>query len=72
VKRVENEVIISITGSGFLYNMVRIIAGTLLDVGLGRKSADDIPRIIESRERREAGPTLPACGLILIGYEYDI
>ena len=72
VKRAGDEVIISVTGSGFLYNMVRIIAGTLLDVGLGRKSADDIPSIIESRDRRQAGPTLPACGLILVGYEYDI
>ena len=72
VKRTGDEIIISVTGSGFLYNMVRIIAGTLLDVGLGRKSADDIPSIIESRDRRQAGPTLPACGLILIGYEYDI
>ena len=72
VKRAGDEVIISVTGSGFLYNMVRIIAGTLLDVGLGRKSADDIPGIIESGDRRQAGPTLPACGLILIGYEYDI
>ena len=60
------------TGNGFLYNMVRIIAGTLLDVGLGRKSADDMPAIIESRDRRQAGPTLPACGLLLVGYEYDI
>ena len=72
VKRAEIEVIISVTGSGFLYNMVRIIAGTLLDVGLGRKSADDMPAIIESRDRRQAGPTLPACGLLLVGYEYDI
>ncbi len=66
-----SEVIIKVTGSGFLYNMVRIIAGTLLDVGMGRKKAEDIPAIIESRERRSAGPTLPAQGLILAGYEYD-
>jgi len=65
-----NEAVISVTGSGFLYNMVRIIAGTLMDVGLGRKKADDIPRIIESCDRRQAGPTLPPCGLILIGYDY--
>lgn len=71
VRREENEAVISVTGSGFLYNMVRIIAGTLMDVGLGRKSADQIPDIIESLDRRQAGPTLPACGLTLIGYEYE-
>lgn len=71
VRQHGNEVIISVTGSGFLYNMVRIIAGTLLDVGLDRKKASDIPGILGSRDRRKAGPTLPACGLVLLGYEYD-
>ncbi|MCR5618660.1 MAG: tRNA pseudouridine(38-40) synthase TruA [Lachnospiraceae bacterium] len=71
VKKDGNEAVISVTGSGFLYNMVRIIAGTLYEVGLGRKKADDIPEIIGSLDRRKAGPTLPACGLTLIGYEYE-
>jgi tRNA pseudouridine38-40 synthase len=71
VRREGNEAVISVTGSGFLYNMVRIIAGTLMDVGLGRKEADRIPAIIDSLDRRQAGPTLPACGLILVGYEYN-
>ncbi|MBO4609993.1 MAG: tRNA pseudouridine(38-40) synthase TruA [Lachnospiraceae bacterium] len=71
VKKDGNEAVISVTGSGFLYNMVRIIAGTLFEVGLGRKKADDIPGIIGSLDRRKAGPTLPACGLTLIGYEYE-
>ena len=71
VKKDGNEAVISVTGSGFLYNMVRIIAGTLYEVGLGRKKADDIPGIIDSLDRRQAGPTLPACGLTLIGYEYS-
>ncbi|MBP5701993.1 MAG: tRNA pseudouridine(38-40) synthase TruA [Lachnospiraceae bacterium] len=71
VKKDGNEAVISVTGSGFLYNMVRIIAGTLFEVGLGRKEADDIPGIIDSLDRRKAGPTLPACGLTLIGYEYE-
>jgi len=71
VRRAGDEVIISVTGSGFLYNMVRIIAGTLMEVGLGRKKADDIPAIIDSLERRNAGPTLPPEGLFLIGYEYE-
>ncbi|MBP5472366.1 MAG: tRNA pseudouridine(38-40) synthase TruA [Lachnospiraceae bacterium] len=71
VKKDGNEAVISVTGSGFLYNMVRIIAGTLFEVGLGRKKADDILGIIDSLDRRKAGPTLPACGLTLIGYEYE-
>lgn len=66
-----NELVVRVTGNGFLYNMVRIIAGTLLDVGMGRKKAGDIPAILESLDRRNAGPTLPAKGLTLIGYEYD-
>ena len=71
VRREGNEAVISVTGSGFLYNMVRIIAGTLMDVGLGRKEAERIPAIIDSLDRRQAGPTLPACGLMLVGYEYN-
>ncbi|MCR4791976.1 MAG: tRNA pseudouridine(38-40) synthase TruA [Lachnospiraceae bacterium] len=71
VRKEGNEAVISVTGNGFLYNMVRIISGTLMDVGLCRKSADQISGIIDSLDRRQAGPTLPACGLTLIGYEYD-
>ncbi len=56
---------IDVVGSGFLWNMVRIIAGTLVEVGKGRKLATDITRIIAARERREAGPTLPPTGLCL-------
>lgn len=59
-----------IEGSGFLYNMVRIIAGTLADVGRGRLSAGDIPAIIASADRRRAGPTLPPTGLCLEWIEY--
>lgn len=67
-----NEVVVRVTGNGFLYNMVRIIAGTLLDVGMGRKKPEDITGILESLDRKNAGPTLPAKGLTLIGYKYDI
>ncbi len=56
---------IEIAGSGFLYNMVRIVAGTLLEVGRGRIAPADIPRIIASRDRTQAGPTLPPQGLCL-------
>ena len=59
---------IRVTGSGFLYHMVRIIAGTLLDVGRGRLSPDDIPRILAARDRAAAGATLPPGGLFLMGY----
>jgi tRNA pseudouridine38-40 synthase len=56
---------IEISATGFLYNMVRIVAGTLVEVGRGRIEPRDITRIIEARDRREAGPTLPPQGLCL-------
>jgi len=56
---------ISITGNGFLYNMVRIIAGTLSYVGLGKIKPDEIPHIIKSKNRTLAGPTAPPHGLVL-------
>lgn len=61
---------IFVTGNGFLYNMVRIIAGTLIDVGCKRIDPKDIPDIIASCERDRAGNTAPAKGLTLIGYEF--
>lgn len=62
---------IRVRGNGFLYNMVRIIAGTLLNAGIGRIVPEDIPRILEGRDRRLAGPTAPAKGLTQIGIEYS-
>lgn len=62
---------IDISGNGFLWNMVRIIAGTLVEVGRGRKSPDDIPAIIASKDRRTAGSTLPPTGLCLEWVKYD-
>lgn len=61
---------LDIRGSGFLWNMVRIVAGTLVDVGRGRLAAGDIPAIITSRDRRRAGPTLPPTGLCLEWVRY--
>ena len=61
---------IELTGNGFLYNMVRIIAGTLVDVGLGKIETNQIPEIIESKDRQKAGKTLPAHGLYLVKVEY--
>ena len=62
---------IDLTGNGFLYNMVRIIAGTLVEVGLGKIKAEDIPEIIKSQDRTKAGKTLPPQGLMLLKVEYE-
>ncbi|MCR5686407.1 MAG: tRNA pseudouridine(38-40) synthase TruA [Lachnospiraceae bacterium] len=62
---------IYVTGSGFLYNMVRIIAGTLIDVGCNKIEASLVPDIIRSCSRSRAGNTAPAKGLTLIGFEFD-
>lgn len=67
----KDELIIRICGNGFLYNMVRIIAGTLLEVGQGKRSPEDIVRILDQRNRAEAGPTAPPHGLVLVKYEYE-
>ncbi len=64
------EVIIEISGSGFLHNMVRIIAGTLLDVGRGRLKPVDMPEIIRACNRKASGPTLPGNGLYLVEVKY--
>ena len=57
-------------GNGFLYHMVRILVGTLLEVGSRKRSADDIPRILQALDRREAGFTAPAQGLFLVEVTY--
>ncbi len=61
---------IRFTGDGFLYMMVRIIVGTLLEVGRGRLAPGDIPDIIAAGDRRAAGPTAPAQGLCLVEVRY--
>lgn len=60
-----HDLAIDVAGPGFLYNMVRIIAGTLVAVGLGRIAPDEVPAILDSLDRRRAGPTLPPHGLTL-------
>ncbi len=67
----ENDrVFIELTGNGFLYNMVRIISGTLVDVGLGKIKPEDIIEIIKMGKREKAGKTMPAHGLYLVKVDY--
>lgn len=65
-----DDIIISVSGNGFLYNMVRIIAGTLMEAGFGRIEPAYVESIINSMDRAKAGPTAPACGLCLVKYEF--
>ena len=66
-----NRIYIELTGNGFLYNMVRIIAGTLVDVGSGKIKPEDIKKIIESKDRSLAGKTLQPNGLYLVSVKYE-
>ena len=72
VIRQGDRIYIELTGNGFLYNMVRIISGTLLDVGIGKIKPEEISEIIESKDRERAGKTLPPQGLYLINVEYKL
>ena len=65
VERRGELVVFTVAANGFLYNMVRIMAGTLLHIQQGKLAPQDIPKIIEARDRRAAGPTAPAWGLYL-------
>ena len=71
VKEENQLVTIRVCGNGFLYNMVRIIAGTLIEVGQGKRTPDEIEEMLHSCERSASGPTAPAKGLCLLGYEFD-
>ncbi len=70
-RREQKEVHIDIAGSGFLYNMVRIIAGTLIEIGRERMSPGEMENIINARDRSRAGFTAPACGLTLVRVFYE-
>ncbi len=59
-----------VAANGFLYNMVRAMVGTLLEVGFRKMTAEDVARVLESRDRNLAGPTAPAKGLCLLAVEY--
>lgn len=71
VSKKEDIITIRVTGNGFLYNMVRIIAGTLIKVGNGDYKPEDMKAILDACDRSKAGPTAPAHGLTMIGLEYE-
>ena len=70
VFRNQKDVVIEVAGDGFLYNMVRIITGTLVEVGLGKRKPEDLIEIIESTDRKMAGHKAPAEGLYLVEVYY--
>ena len=70
VTKKEDEIHIRVSGNGFLYNMVRIIAGTLIEVGAGKRAPEEILMMLEATDRQVAGPTAPAHGLTMIGITY--
>lgn len=70
VERYGDMVTIRVSGRGFLYNMVRIIAGTLIDIGSGKYPPEQMKEILDARNREYAGPTAPAQGLTLMGIEF--
>lgn len=71
IEEKESEIQISYTGDGFLQQMIRIMTGTLIEVGNGTKRVEDISRILESKVRENAGYTVPAEGLILYNVIYE-
>ena len=70
VTQIGEDIVISVCGNGFLYNMVRIIAGTLLEVGKGKIAPNEMSAILDAKNRQAAGPTAPAHGLTLVKYEF--
>ena len=71
IEKPDNKIWIELTGNGFLYNMVRIIAGTLVEVGLGNIEPEEISCILKQKQREKAGRTLPPQGLYLVKVEYE-
>jgi tRNA pseudouridine38-40 synthase len=67
--RMPRMIVIRVSGTGFLYNMVRIIAGTLMEAGRGAIAPKDMVKILDAGDRTKAGPTAPACGLLLADYQ---
>ena len=70
VQKEDDIIKIRVTGNGFLYNMVRILAGTLIQAGLGERTPQEMAQILAAKDRSMAGPTAPPQGLTMIGIEY--
>lgn len=62
---------VSVTGDGFLYNMVRILVGTLIEIGLGKRTPDSVKEVLDCRDRQAAGFMAPARGLFLVSVVYE-
>ena len=71
IERLGNELRFTVTGDGFLYNMVRILVGTLLEVGTGKRDKHSIPALLEAKDRSQAGYLVPPHGLRLEAVYYD-
>lgn len=71
IRKEEEVITLRFRGNGFLYNMVRIITGTLIKVGLGMIPPEQVKTIVEARNRVHAGPNAPANGLTLVSIEYE-
>lgn len=71
LEKKESMLTLTITGNGFLYHMVRILAGTLVEIGEGKRSSNSLLPLLEEKDRSEAGPTLPSCGLTLMNVCYE-
>lgn len=70
VTKDQDIITIRVIGNGFLYNMVRILAGTLMQVGMGEKQPEDMEKILAACDRAAAGPTAPAHGLTMVGISF--
>ena len=70
IKDADDIITIRVQGSGFLYNMVRILAGTLIQVGIGAMAPEQMTEILEAKDRSASGPTAPALGLTMMGIEF--
>lgn len=70
IERTGDEIWFTFSGNGFLFHMVRILMGTLLEVGSGKRRAEEMTALLENGKREEAGPLVPACGLALMEVRY--
>ena len=71
IERIGHEVRLTYTGDGFLYHMVRILSGTLMEVGLHKRSPEEMPQILAAKDREKAGALAPAQGLTLWEVFYE-